>query len=156
MPLLVERALHPTDEVRVLIDELEAILSAEYPPEQRHGFSLGQIFQLHIRFFIARREGAPLGCGGIALFPDFAELKRMYVREAARGQGVADAILGRLEQEAREAGVGVLRLETGENQLAAIRFYERSGFRRCPPFGDYARMPAYSIVTSVFCEKLLT
>ncbi len=78
MCLLVEQARHPTDEVRALISELEAILSAEYPPEQRHGLSLDQIFQSHIRFFIARRDGCPLGCGGIALSPDFAEVKRMY------------------------------------------------------------------------------
>ncbi|MBV8457407.1 MAG: GNAT family N-acetyltransferase [Acetobacteraceae bacterium] len=156
MCLLVEQASHPTDEVRVLIGELEAILSAEYPPEQRHGLSLDQIFQPNIRFFIARRNGCPLGCGGIALFPDFAELKRMYVRQPARGQGVAGAILARLEQEASEAGIGMVRLETGTNQLAAIRFYERSGFRRCSPFGAYARMPPHAIATSVFFEKSLT
>ena len=155
MPLLVVRALKPTDEVRALIDELQAILSAEYPPEQRHGLRLEQVFQPHIRFFLARRDGTPLGCGGIALFPDFAELKRMYVREAARRQGIADAILARLEHEAREAGVGVVRLETGGNQYAAIRFYERSGFRPCPPFAEYARMPPYAVATSVFLEKQL-
>jgi putative acetyltransferase len=147
MCLLVEHAPHPTDEARALIGELEAILSAEYPPAQRHGLSLDQIFQPHIRFFIVRRNGCPLGCGGIALFPDFAELKRMYVRKPARGQGIADAILARLEQEATAASIGMVRLETGTNQLAAIRFYERSGFCRCSPFGDYAGMPPYAIAT---------
>jgi putative acetyltransferase len=156
MCLLVEQARHPTDEVRALISELEAILSAEYLPEQRHGLSLDQIFQPHIRFFIARRDGCPLGCGGIALFPDFAELKRMYVREAARGQGVADAILVRLEQEANEVDIGMVRLETGTSQLSAIRFYERSGFRRYSPFGAYARMPPHAIAASISFEKSLT
>ena len=155
MPLVVEHAPHPTDEVRTLINELEAILSAEYPPEQRHGLSFEQIFQPHVRFFVACRDAVPLGCGGIALFPDFAELKRMYVRETARGQGIADAILARLEQEAREVGIGVVRLETGTSQRAAIRFYERSGFRRCPAFGDYACMPHYAVATSAFFEKPL-
>src|SRR3954449_7657234 len=89
----VELAPTATDEVRALIGELETVLAAEYPPEQRHGLSLDAIFQPHIRFFVARRHGAAVGCGGVALFADYAEVKRMYVRERARGQGVADAIL---------------------------------------------------------------
>jgi putative acetyltransferase len=80
----------------------------------------------------------------------------MYVRELARGRGAAEAMLVRLEQEARAAGLDVLRLETGDKQFAAIRFYERCGFRHCGPFGPYARMPVANIATSVFFEKRLS
>jgi hypothetical protein len=48
-----------------------------------------------------------------------------------------------------------LRLETGDLQLAAMRFYQKCGFRRCGAFGDYAAMPPASIASSVFFEKLL-
>jgi hypothetical protein len=71
--VLVEMARSPTDEVRELIGELEAVLSAEYPPEQRHGLKLEAIFEPHIRFFLARLNGHAIGCGGVALFADFAE-----------------------------------------------------------------------------------
>jgi len=154
-PISMELALAPTDEVRALVSELEAILAAEYPPEQRHGLALEAIFQPHIRFFVARLEGDAVGCGGVALFDGFAELKRMYVREAVRGRGLAPALLARLEAEAREAGLPVVRLETGTNQLAALRFYEREGFRRCAAFGDYTAMPPQAIATSIFMEKPL-
>jgi putative acetyltransferase len=142
-----------TEEVRALVEELETLLSAEYPPEQRHGLALDAIFQPHIRFFLARLHGAAVGCGGVALFADFAEVKRMYVRDVARGQGVADAILARIEQEARDAGLSLLRLETGDRQVAAMRFYARAGFRRCQAFGDYTLMSPQAIATSVFFEK---
>src|SRR6266705_3323152 len=89
--LQIEIAPTATDEVRLLIGELEAVLAAEYPP--------------------ARRHGAAVGCGGVALFPEYAEVKRMYVRDSARGQGVADAILARVEAEVRGAGLSALRLE---------------------------------------------
>ncbi len=79
----------------------------------------------------------------------------MYVRESARGTGVADAIMARLEEETAEAGLSVLRLETGTRQHAALRFYERVGFRRCEVFGDYAALPAPAIEGSIFCEKPL-
>jgi putative acetyltransferase len=149
----IEPALTATDEVRALVGELEAALSAEYSPDQRHGLALDAIFQPDVRFFLARLHGEPVGCGGVFLFPDFAEVKRMYVRHSARGQGVADAILARIETEVRRAGLSVLRLETGDRQIAAMRLYVRTGFRECPAFGAYALMAPQSIASSVFFEK---
>jgi len=149
----IEAAPMVTEEVRSLVGELETVLASEYPPEQRHGLALDAIFQPHIRFFLARLRGAAVGCGGVALFSDFAEVKRMYVRDTARGQGIADAILARIEEEVRSAGLSLLQLETGDRQLAAMRFYARAGFRECAAFGAYAAMAPQSIATSVFFEK---
>ncbi len=151
----IERAHGATPDVRALVHELEQELSAHYPPEQRHGLSLDALFQPHIRFFVAASSGAAVGCGGVALFSDFAEVKRMYVRPSARGTDAASALLARIASEARDAGLAILRLETGDQQMAAMRFYERSGFRRCPAFGTYADMPAAAIATSVFFERQL-
>lgn len=143
----------PNDAVRLLIGELEDVLSAEYPPENRHGLPLEAIFQPHVRFFVATLGGAPAGCGGVAMFDGFAEVKRMYVRPAARGQGVARAILARLEAETRAANLPVLRLETGDKQIDALRLYYRYGFTDCPPFADYAVLPPHAISASIFLEK---
>jgi putative acetyltransferase len=151
--LTVTLTVAPNDTIRALIAELEDILSAEYPPEQRHGLPLEAIFQPHVRFFVATLDGAPAGCGGVALFDGFAEVKRMYVRPAARGQGVARAILERIEAETRGANLTVLRLETGAKQTDALRLYRRYGFTECPPFGDYALLPPHTISTSIFLEK---
>ncbi len=144
-----------TDEVRALILELDQVLAAEYSPEQRHGLALEAIFQPHIRFFIARLNSEPVGCCGVAMFGDFAEVKRMYVRDRARGLGVAQAVLRRIETEVMAAGLMTLRLETGSRQCAAQRLYQRAGFRRCAPFGAYAAMPPAAVATSLFYEKRL-
>jgi putative acetyltransferase len=149
----IERALSATTDVRVLIEGLDAELAQHYLPEQRHGLALEAIFQPHIRFFLARREGEAVGCGGVALFDEFAEIKRMYVHPQARGQGIADVIFARLAEEAADAGLSLLRLETGTQQDAAIRFYRRCGFSPCAAFEPYASMAGNAIVTSVFLEK---
>jgi putative acetyltransferase len=151
----IELAATATRDVRELIGELDRVLAAEYLPEQQHGLSLEALFRPHIRLFVARLNGAAVGCGGIALFEDFAEVKRMYVRESARGRGVAAALLTRIEAEARAAGIVMLRLETGDRQAAALRFYARAGFRSCAAFGDYAAMRPEAIATSIFMEKQL-
>jgi putative acetyltransferase len=153
----LEIALVPaaTAEIATLIGELNDELEALYTPEQRHGLSLDAIFQPHIRFFVARRNGEPAGCGGVALFDGFAEVKRLYVRTGMRGQGIADALMDRLAAQTLTSGLRLLRLETGSHSLAAIRFYDRLGFRYCDAFAPYAAMPPASIVTSVFMEKTL-
>ena len=150
--ITVEPVPEVTDEVRVLLGELDRILAAEYPPEQRHGLPLDEIFNPGVRFFLARSNGAAVGCGGFAFFADFVEVKRMYVREAARGRGVAQALLTRIEREARDSGLVLLRLETGARQTAALTFYRRAGFQPCAAFGAYATMAAPAIATSVFLE----
>jgi putative acetyltransferase len=153
--ITVELVPDATDDVRALIAELEEILSAEYTPEQRHGLALDAIFKPDIRFFLARSNGIAVGCGGVAFFPDFAEVKRMYVRDAARGRGVARALLARIERETRDAGLVLLRLETAVRQMAALRFYHRAGFQPCAAFGACATMAPQAVATSVFLEKHL-
>lgn len=153
--LAIELASAPSADIAILIGELEAVLAAEYPAEQRHGLPLQAIFQPHIRFFLARFDGDPVGCGGVALFPGFAEVKRMYVRARARGRGVARALLARIEEETRAAGLTVLRLETGTAQTTAMRLYEKAGFRPRDAFHPYAGMPPEAIAGSRFYEKRL-
>jgi putative acetyltransferase len=146
----------PTPEVAALVGELNAEMGALYTAEQQHGLALDAIFQPHIRFFLAWLDGVPVGCGGVGFFDGFAELKRMYIRPSARGQGIADALVARLARESVAAGHDLLRLETGSRSLAAIRFYERSGFAPCAAFPPYGSMPASAIATSVFMEKRLS
>ena len=149
------RLSRPTPEAAELIGELEAVLGANYEAHQRHGLSLAQIFEPHVSFFVARLDDAAVGCGAVALFEDFAEVKRMYTRERARRHGVARALLERIASDAGAAGQTLLRLETGTLQTAAINLYERCGFRPCGPFGDYAQMMPDRIATSLFFEKFL-
>lgn len=155
MSIEVELVPSPTEEARLLITELEAELSAIYSAEQRHGLSVERVFQPNVLFFIARQDGQAAGCGGVAFAEDFAEVKRMYVRPKSRGRKIAQAILNRLEREARARGATRLVLETGDTQVAAIALYQKAGFKPCAAFGDYSRMPPQAVRRSRFFEKSL-
>ena len=125
-----------------LITELEAHLEPLYPAESRHGYSVEKLIAQAVSFFVLRDNGTPAGCGGIQLFGTaYGELKRMYVRPHFRGLGFGKLLLNHLADYARVHGVGLLRLETGFHQAAAIRLYERMGFQRIPPFGGYVEDP---------------
>jgi len=153
--IAIEQLTALTPEAAALLAELDRDLGSSYSAEQQHGLRPEALFQPHVHFFLARVDGTALGCGGVALYDGFAEVKRMFTDQAARGRGVAKAILTQLETVARDAGMALLRLETGVHQHDAIAFYERMGFRECGAFGDYAAMTPSMIETSVFYEKRL-
>lgn len=153
--LALARVTDLTPEVRDLVSELDAELSAGYPPDQQHGLKLDELLAAHVQFYVARVEDAVVGCGAVALFEEFAEIKRMYTRPAGRGRGVARTILQRLESDARQSGVALLRLETGDVLDAAMALYESHGFRPCNAFGAYLDKPPHSIARSRFFEKPL-
>ncbi|MFO1512621.1 MAG: GNAT family N-acetyltransferase [Verrucomicrobiota bacterium] len=69
------------------------------------------------------------------------EIKRMYVVPEERGRGVGRAILNGLEAEARALRISRLVLETGVRQTAAQALYQRAGFARIAPFGEYVDSP---------------
>jgi ribosomal protein S18 acetylase RimI-like enzyme len=125
-----------------LVAELETHLSALYPAESRHGFSVARLVSEGVSFFLVRCEGQPAGCVGIHFVDsEYAEIKRMYVRPAFRGRGLGRLLLDHVTSCARERGLGCLRLETGVHQREAIGLYEKMGFRRIRPFGNYKDDP---------------
>ena len=126
----------------VLINELEAQLDPLYPRASRHGYSVEKLIAQGVAFFVLRENGTAAACGGIQLIgTEYGELKRMYVRPQFRGLGFGKMLVLHLEAHARAHGVGMVRLETGIHQAAAIGLYERLGFQRIGPFGEYVEDP---------------
>ncbi len=92
------------------------------------------------RYLVAVLGGDAVACGGIqSLDIDTAELRRMYVRPAYRGRGIAKRMLAALEEFAASRGHAVLRLEAGVYFLEAIALYLSCGYRPIPRFGRYLR-----------------
>lgn len=121
-----------------LIHELQSHLDVLYPVKSQHGFSVQKLIDQGVAFFVLRADGRPAGCGGILLVGrEYGELKRMFVRPEFRGKKFGELIVERLARHARDHGVSLLRLETGIHQQAAIRLYERVGFRLIPSFPPY-------------------
>jgi GNAT superfamily N-acetyltransferase len=151
MPPIIMAERPDTPDAIGLIEELEAHLASIYPRESRHGYSVEKLIQQGVAFFLILESGRPAGCGGIQLIgSDYGELKRMYVRPPFRGLGFGRLMLDHLAKFARSRGVGLLRLETGIHQHAAIRLYEGYGFQSIPPFGEYKEDPL-----SRFYEKCI-
>lgn len=149
MTVTLEYADQP--EVIALIAELDAYQDSLYPAEARYALDLTALCQPNVLFAVARDDsGAALGCGAVVLGPDHGEIKRMFVRPAARGQGTARQLIRTLEQVAFARGCWQLMLETGPYQPEALAFYASEGYARRGPFGNYPDHPL-----SVFMGKAL-
>lgn len=148
MPISLESPAQP--EVVRLIAELDAYQIPLYPMESHHGVDMSVLVQPNVLFAVARDDsGQAVGCGAIVLeAAGYGELKRFYTSPSQRGKGIARALLGFLEAQAKEQGILEFMLETGYLQPEAISLYSRCGYQRCGPFGNYVEDP-----NSVFMVK---
>ena len=97
---------------------------------------------------VAYRDGNPVGCGAVKKFDENSmEVKRMFVNEKYRGQGIAGQVLNALEKWAKELNFSSCVLETGDKSPEAMALYKKCGYKIIPNYGQYAN------VESSICMK---
>ncbi|MFT3851186.1 MAG: GNAT family N-acetyltransferase [Ilumatobacteraceae bacterium] len=137
---------------RSLIARLDAELSAMYPEPGANHFTLTAEQVAGGGFLVAHLDDEPVGCGAFRMIaPGVAELKRMFVDPSARGAKLGAALVDALEAAAAGAGATRLVLETGIRQHAAAGLYERLGFERIEPWGEYVASATTSVCMSKPC-----
>ena len=89
------------------------------------------------RFFLAMAGDEVLACGGLQWIDDsVAEVKRMWVAPASRGQGLATRMLSFLERAAVGDGYLTVRLDTNPVLVEAIAMYRKAGYRDIERYND--------------------
>jgi putative acetyltransferase len=91
-------------------------------------------------YFVVERNGQVMGGGGVAPLidgdEDLCELRKMYFLPELRGMGAGTALMQLCLDAARRHGFRRCYLETLKGMDAAMKLYERSGFRHLPgPMG---------------------
>ena len=138
--------------IRKLIESLDVYMLALYPSDSTHRVDTTILASRNARFFSALCDGMLVGCGGILIEHDYAEVKRIFVSPKARGLGVGRKLMERLEVESRRLGFKLLRLETGIYQPEALALFKAMGFIPRLSFGDYPN----NAPNSIFMEKRIT
>lgn len=91
--------------------------------------TLGKFMPPKGRLLLGYEDDQPTGIACLKLLTDgIGEIKRMYVRPAARHRGVARALLNRLLEEARQIGYERVRLDSARFMRDAHRLYRSAGF----------------------------
>jgi len=122
--------------------DLEPLLALE-----RSAFNTDHLSRRQYRHHIGSDSAAVLVAAGddgvlgkaVVFFHRGSDIARLYsiaVADAARGRGLGEALLAAAERTAFRHGARRMRLEVRKDNAAAIRLYERTGYRR---FGAYAQ-----------------
>jgi putative acetyltransferase len=151
MKVLIQTNDPASPAARELIEQLDRLMASLYPAESNHLLSVEALQQPNVTFLTASVDGKIAGCGAFVNQGEgYAEIKRMFVLPEFRGMKLGRRILEELENLARSSGLELARLETGPYQPEALFLYERAGYQRRGPFGDY-----HEDSFSVFMEKKL-
>lgn len=115
-------------------------LSVFYPKET-YGALMDALPEMHAQprgvILLVEQDGVPVGCGMIhPLNAKDAEIKRVYVSDAARGMGAGFLLSEGLIAHARQAGYARILLDTNAQFAHARRLYEKLGFKARGPYAD--------------------
>ena len=96
-------------------------------------------------------DDVPVGCACFKRYnTDIVEIKRMFVRRAARGKGISALILTELEVWAMSFGFRYAILETGSSQFEALGLYRKQGYSEIPNYVPYTDLPGSICFSKTF------
>jgi putative acetyltransferase len=136
-----------------LLSLSDSYLEDLYPSESNHLASIAELSDQSTVFLGVYEGENILGCGAVRVMEDdgqYGELKRVFIKEAYRGQGLSKQLITALESVLIDRSVAVIRLETGIYQREALGLYKHLGYQIRGPYGVYDLDPF-----SIFMEKKL-
>jgi len=103
------------------------------------------------RLYLARIDGETVGCIALRQIEEgICEMKRLFLRDSARGKGVGVSLIEKVISDAIEIGYKKMRLDTYPTKMGkAVSLYEAQGFYEIPP---YHHNPHDGVL---FMEKML-
>ena len=90
------------------------------------------------RLYVAYVDGEPAGCIALRkLETGICEMKRLFLRDSARGRGIGVRLIEQVIADAQEIGYAKMRLDTYPPKMGkAVSLYEAHGFYEIPPYYD--------------------
>jgi GNAT superfamily N-acetyltransferase len=120
------------------VEELAARLPGGFDPAPSVSANLNELAPPSGEFLVVvEADGEGVGCGGLKDLGSGAfEIKRMWIAPTRRGRGYARALLGALEDRARDLGAREIRLDTSVVLDEAVALYRSSGYAEIAPYND--------------------
>jgi ribosomal protein S18 acetylase RimI-like enzyme len=133
------------------IGELPAVL-------QRECRDLQAVYRPPGALLIADHGGQPAGCVGIAPCPAerTAEIKRLYVRPAYRGKGIASTLMSHAHHHAARHSMARLILDVLPARTAVISFYRRLGYTETEPYATASPVPMISMQRPITSDDIIS
>lgn len=109
--------------------------------QNRQAFVPYNLSQAITDVIIAEAEGRAAGCAGLKEYSaEDVEIKRVWVEPEFRGRHIAEEMINRLEEKAKEQGFRRLILQTRPAMKGAVGLYEKLGYRKIENYPPYDRL----------------
>lgn len=82
------------------------------------------------KYIIAKSNNEIVGFAGMKVILDEADIMNIVVKVDKRGLGIGSLLLEKLIQSANDFNCSQITLEVNENNIQAIKLYEKYGFMR--------------------------
>ena len=143
MEITIQPAYQEPEAIRELLVEYTGMLLEQNPAfagylkQQNFAAELDNLQEKYGvpegRLYLVRADGAPAGCVAMKkLDAQRCELKRLYIRPAFRGQGLARRLVERLLTDARSEGYQAMLLDTFPSSPGRSAFTGPWGSMRSP------------------------
>ena len=130
------------------LDSVMAIERAAFTDPWPRSAFVELLGQSHVRAFAVDGPDGPLaGYAFASVAADEGEILNLAVEPGVRRRGLGQDLLDALLAMLRREGVGIVHLEVRESNAAAMRLYERAGFRPVSTRRGYYRNPTENAVT---------
>jgi ribosomal protein S18 acetylase RimI-like enzyme len=125
---------------------------------QRECRDLPAVYHLPGALLIADHGSQPAGCVGLTPCTDkhTAEVKRLYVRPAWRGNGIARTLMNHAHHHAAQHSITRLILDVLPARTAVISFYRRLGYTETEPFATESPLPMIYMQRPVTRKDILS
>lgn len=130
-----------------LVDQLDSYLDGLYPGVDRGIRDLSKT-----KCLLIYMDGVVAACGGWKKYADkVAEVAVIFTKPKFRRLGLAETMIVEIERIVKAQNYHTLVLYTGFKQTAAIKLYEKLGFKKMRQ-----NYPPYQNLTSVVCMSKST
>lgn len=141
MSIKIKRTNSENTDFQKLVNELEIYLTGLDEEAHNECKEYNKLETIN-HVIIAYEKVDIVGCGAIREYDkETIEIKRMFVSDKFRNNGIATRILFELENWAKEQGYIKAILETGTMMLNAITFYQKNNYIQIPNYGQYSSKP---------------
>jgi len=123
--------------LRAYYAELDRTFPSGFYPGPVPGDGLDKMRPPFGTFLLAWNAATPVAC--VALRGDgspVGEVKRLWIAEALRGQGLATRLMAAVDDQARTLGMTVLQLDTSRHLPGAVAMYRHYGWTEIPRYND--------------------
>ena len=127
------------------IEEIMALEKECFSPPWTEGTVLSELYNSDTFFTVASEEDI-VGFIIMRRLGDEAEVFQIAVTEARRRAGIGSALLGKALKDADERGIQSVYLEVRAGNPAAMRLYEKHGFRKAGTRKNYYEAPRENAV----------